>query len=160
MHGVGGDHRAPSASQVPARSCRCGAADVVAPLARCGQSLRVAEPTGVRYGRAFLAEWSPDWLVTRTTSEGTWRVPLGKHAVYHIDVVADLDNADETARDTQPLARSSHWNTIRYLAECTSLDTATLSIDSENARSLAVARRTGFRISEPHSAQLYFKRPV
>jgi RimJ/RimL family protein N-acetyltransferase len=49
---------------------------------------------------------------------------------------------------------------LRYLAECTSFHTATLSIDAENNRSLAVATRTGFRSSEPHSNQLYFKRPV
>jgi RimJ/RimL family protein N-acetyltransferase len=49
---------------------------------------------------------------------------------------------------------------IRYLAERTSFHTATLSIDAANAASLAVAKRTGFRTSEPHSEQLYFKRPV
>jgi RimJ/RimL family protein N-acetyltransferase len=50
---------------------------------------------------------------------------------------------------------------IRYLAECTSFHTASLSIHSENARSLAVAARSGFVVSsEPNAEVLDFKRPV
>ena len=50
---------------------------------------------------------------------------------------------------------------IRYLDECTSFHTATLSIDCGNAPSLAVAARTGFVLSgDPRAKSLDFKRPV
>ncbi len=50
---------------------------------------------------------------------------------------------------------------IRFLDECTDVRTATLSIESGNAPSLAVAARTGFVLSgDPQAKSRSFKRPV
>jgi RimJ/RimL family protein N-acetyltransferase len=50
---------------------------------------------------------------------------------------------------------------VRYLDECTSFHTATLSIDFDNAPSLAVAARTGFTESgDPAQKSRDFKRAV
>jgi RimJ/RimL family protein N-acetyltransferase len=49
---------------------------------------------------------------------------------------------------------------LQYLRESTSFDTATLSIHTENAASLAVAARTGFVESAPRATSRFFKRPL
>jgi RimJ/RimL family protein N-acetyltransferase len=49
---------------------------------------------------------------------------------------------------------------LRYLDECTAVDTATLSIHPDNTPSLRVAARTGFVPSATNRESCYFKRPV
>ena len=49
---------------------------------------------------------------------------------------------------------------MRHLADCPGVHTATLSIDRDNAASIAVAAKTGFSPAATDRPQLYFKRPT